>query len=744
MALSQTNLQAKSRATEPRPSEGAVVGVGTKVELKWSPGVNAKAHKVYFGTQEEELSLLDEVKERSYTELPPAEKDKTYYWRIDEVQPDGSAIEGDVWSYSTGKLVAWWKFDEKSGTKVADSSGNGYHGTVIEGEPIWDREGKHGGCLNFDETYGIRIPKEAFSNIDKAVTISVWVNGNENQPDHGNVILKAGAGDRGRPYIVTVHTKWKDNGEVLFKTGRREKDRVTYNATLEEWAGSWNHYAFVKDADKGFQRIYLNGTLVAEEKGTKAPMSGVDAARIGIAPDRFGDQYIGRLDDLRIYNYSLTEQEIGALCPMPAASAPKPANGAVVSSGMGLKLSWRPGTNATTHKVYMGFRPDKMSLLAEVSSPSYDGLAELEKDATYYWRVDEVQDDGSVVTGDVWSFSTGGLIGWWKFDEGSGFQAADSSGMNHHGVLRNMEAGAWVEGKIGSALDFDGIDDYVETTLDIDQGGSTSITMAAWVYPTSTSEGRHQVISSDDVYWDWSLLREGGDWYAFTGDGSWDSGLSVDINKWQHVAVVFKPNEDVVFYKNGQSRSKGAAPVPDRSDNNITIGDNPGPWDEYFAGRIDDVRVYNYAVSDEEIRRLCQGVASSEPGEARPAFRSQIYDNSALDLETGAAVAADALPEAEWPTGFDVAWDNDGGGALMVGPGSGARIVGLPGAKEGNWEEAISMGRKARGILRTSKAKGIMASQSNLAAVLTSEGNLAVIRITDYDERGATLSWHLE
>ncbi|MHC4575613.1 MAG: LamG-like jellyroll fold domain-containing protein, partial [Planctomycetota bacterium] len=74
-------------------------------------------------------------------------------------------------------------------------------------------------------------------------------------------------------------------------------------------------------------------------------------------------------------------------------------------------------------------------------------------------------------------------------------------------------------------------------------------------------------------------------------------------------------NEDVVFYKNRQSRSKGAAPVPDRSDNNITIGDNPGPWDEYFAGRIDDVRVYNYALSDGEIGDICQGGRPGSKGD---------------------------------------------------------------------------------------------------------------------------------
>jgi hypothetical protein len=57
-------------------------------------------------------------------------------------------------------------------------------------------------------------------------------------------------------------------------------------------------------------------------------MTGVEAARIGIAPDRFGDQHIGRIDDLRIYSYALSEDDVAALCDgrepsvMVASTAP--------------------------------------------------------------------------------------------------------------------------------------------------------------------------------------------------------------------------------------------------------------------------------------------------------------------------------------------------------------------------------------------------------------------------------------
>jgi hypothetical protein len=119
-----------------------------------------------------------------------------------------------------------------------------------------------------------------------------------------------------------------------------------------------------------------------------------------------------------------------------------------------------------------------------------------------------------------------------------------------------------------------------------------------------------------------------------------------------------------------------------------------------------------------------------------PSFKTQIYDNSGLDLETGVSVPF----MDEWPALCDVTWDNDEGGALMIKPKSSVRFIAL-GAAE-NWEDAISMARNSLGVLRTSTSKGMFASQSKFAAVLTSEGNLAVIQISEHDaNKGTIYGW---
>ncbi|MHC4500724.1 MAG: LamG domain-containing protein, partial [Planctomycetota bacterium] len=201
--------------------------------------------------------------------------------------------------------------------------------------------------------------------------------------------------------------------------------------------------------------------------------------------------------------------------------------------------------------------------------------------------------------------SAGGPLSHWKFDEGTGSIAHDSVGKNHG----TIHGATWTTGKVGGALSFDG-DGDVQTTLNIDQNGSTDITMMAWIYPTNKSTRQQHVVSSDNGGFDWSILRRHGKWHAFTGDGAWYSGFREDVDKWQHVAVVFKTGKDVIFYKNGEGRSKGSTPSTDPSSNHIAIGNNPG-YRSCLVGKIDEVRIYNKALSAEEIQQLYRAAAGT-------------------------------------------------------------------------------------------------------------------------------------
>ena len=75
-----------------------------------------------------------------------------------------------------------------------------------------------------------------------------------------------------------------------------------------------------------------------------------------------------------------------------------------------------------------------------------------------------------------------GLMGWWRFDEGSGTVAADSSGNNHAGVVSG--SAVWTTGKVNSALDFNG--GYVDLGSDASLNAPPSFTIAAWVKRLNT------------------------------------------------------------------------------------------------------------------------------------------------------------------------------------------------------------------------------------------------------------------
>ncbi|KYK27271.1 hypothetical protein AYK26_04000 [Euryarchaeota archaeon SM23-78] len=191
------------------------------------------------------------------------------------------------------------------------------------------------------------------------------------------------------------------------------------------------------------------------------------------------------------------------------------------------------------------------------------------------------------------------MISYWEFNEGSGTIAADSIGTSN-GTL--MNGPAWTSGKIKSGLRFDGFDDYVSTPLSINQSGSTNITMMMWVYPISNSSGRHQVISTDNGGYDWSVLRDGSTWHVFTGELSRSTGFSIDLNQWQHLAAVFIPGTGVRFYKDAVEVNISYIDV-DTSYDVIEIGRNHG-YGEYFDGRIDEVAIYNRALTKDEIYEL--------------------------------------------------------------------------------------------------------------------------------------------
>jgi parallel beta-helix repeat protein len=194
-----------------------------------------------------------------------------------------------------------------------------------------------------------------------------------------------------------------------------------------------------------------------------------------------------------------------------------------------------------------------------------------------------------------------GLVAHWKFDETSGATASDSSGNGYDGTLQDGPVWRPADGKIGGALEFDGSDDCVDIEpIDFDY----SITYSAWIKPTEIT-GRH--IALGRYYDGYRLGIWNGKYYSLSIQIE-DTGYPVYITDpvagvWAHLALTYD-GITVRYYLNGtEVYTAQASGGLSKTHYPWQIGAN-GKNNNYFKGLIDDVRIYDRALSAAEIEEL--------------------------------------------------------------------------------------------------------------------------------------------
>jgi len=201
-----------------------------------------------------------------------------------------------------------------------------------------------------------------------------------------------------------------------------------------------------------------------------------------------------------------------------------------------------------------------------------------------------------------------GLVAYWGFDEGSGTTAGDGAGPNT-GALTNGPL--WSPGRIDGGLLFDGVDDYVEvpdhSSLDI----TADLTLSAWIKPRSlgqNSQGRIIDKASDDGTVGYVFRVNSSNRIGFQQHGQTGGVLSADavitLNSWQHVVVVVSGGTNVTFYVDGVNRGGGSLTGPIAANAKpLRIG-NRHDGNRMFDGSIDEVRVFDRALTASEVTAL--------------------------------------------------------------------------------------------------------------------------------------------
>jgi len=463
-------------------------------------------------------------------------------------------------AFADPNLIGHWKLDEAYDTAVKDSAGgnDGFkYGAKWTG-------GLVGVALDFDglDDY-VSVPNDVSLNISGAITISAWVNLDVNEGPQcivGKIASGAGYFGGGYHLLFSDDTGLSDGTfRLVFKkaegisgTGignygtNTNWDRVV--SEKNDWqTGVWYHVVAAWDgtADFGSLQMYVNGLQDTNS------IAGQDVIKTNDSTLQMGrslytsplHQLNGKIDDVRIYNRALSSEEIEEL--------------------------YQQATRSVAH---------------------------------------------------------------WKLDESDGITVHDSAGDNH-GILYGAN---WVNGMVDGALDFDGVNDYVSVPNDPNLNISGAITISAWVN-LNVNEGSqcvigkiasgagyfgggyHLLFSDDTGFSDgtFRLVFKKADGIGGTGSGNyginmnWDRVVS-EKNNWQegiwyHVAAAWNGTtglDGMKIYVDGLPDANHTADQhtikTNDSDLQMARSLYTSPLHQ-FDGMIDDVRIYDRALSGQEV-----------------------------------------------------------------------------------------------------------------------------------------------
>jgi hypothetical protein len=282
-------------------------------------------------------------------------------------------------------------------------------------------------------------------------------------------------------------------------------------------------------------------------------------------------------------------------------------------------LKWYPGFYNNSFKVLLDtVSPPKTIVLAATRDSSY-AASSLALDKKYYWFVMGTDSKGNADTSQTWSFTTGsgpavpanGLVAYYPFNG----NAKDESGNGNDGVVNGATGAEDRFGISGLAYRFNGIDNYITSNRPIGISGNAPRTISVWLNVTNAVPGSHFV--------DIGGLMETKENYSFgIGLGNdlentgyyflWGCGYYNDwritnrtptIGKWEHLVVAFD-GAKVRWYFNDSLLGSTFSHTYATVDSMLCIGGLPFTGAIHASVLIDDIRIYNRALSDKEIQAL--------------------------------------------------------------------------------------------------------------------------------------------
>jgi hypothetical protein len=522
-------------------------------------------------------------------------------------------------------LVAYYPFNGNAN----DESGNGNTGTVYGSTLTADRFGSTNSAFKFISDNYIAVPHTPALNISGDMTISAWykTSGSGAPMDYMSIVGKRddAFGIPSSFWCVTIEVSTQRVALCLFNNFS-SLDYHFSSGTIAQ--STWQHVVIVvKDNTSS---IYLDGRLDSSSPIAVPRPSSSKPLMIGWIRDTAptSESFLGSIDDIRIYNRALTGVEISALdAPGSSISAPGlsvPSNGAT-GVAQPVSLGWGAVAGASVYHVQVASDAAFADLVKEQtnsSSTTYT-LPVLAPASKFYWRVRATDGTNFSPWSTGWSFTTAdtglsnGLVAYYPFNG----NANDESGSGNNGTASGATLTADRFGNLNNAYHFNGTDANIQVVAAPSLQSLSNVSVSAWINidPGSTKTF-HNILgkrSSASADFDFTVSHEtpahrvrptarlSGVWTYFDG--------STDIPKgsWHHVVMVYDGATLKSYVDGTNDGTLPATGVLSSVCPNVYIGSTePSIPEGYFQGNIDEVRIYDRALTGVEVSALYNPASS--------------------------------------------------------------------------------------------------------------------------------------
>ncbi len=542
----------------------------------------------------------------------------------------GSAFSDD--GLSDG-LQAYWKFDEGSGKTTQDISPNDIDS--LDWTNVEWTSGKFGNALMLGGTNSCVNFGASNLNLSSELTVSFWLYIEENNSSaYYETILSKGEHVypfmfqiEGNNYIRAV-TRHKIGENPLQPDYIKSKDPIS--------SKTWHHIALTYKP--GSKILYIDGNVSdSNTLCTTNLFLGFPSRSNNIMIGSLtGASIKGKVDEVRIYNRSLSSDEIQALTAANPSAAPVILSVQAMSPS-GITLAWSDNSSDET-----GFRIERsidgisFTQIAEVGANTVtysDTDSSLLACTIYYYRVRSYNDYGNSTYSNIFFAKTQqipaavditkGLQAYWKFDEGSGESTQDSCPNGIDSLAwTNVE---WISDNFGNRALMLGTTNSWVNFGDSNLNLSSELTISFWVYVESNSGSDYEtILTRSDYIYPFTIQIAGDNSIRIRtrhnqGEivNNLDSTNQISPNAWHHVALTYKPGSKILYIDGNVSNSTTLCTTdlflgfPSQV-NNILVGSQSLPRRSRKVG-VDEVRIYNRALSSDEIYELSAPVQNNLP-----------------------------------------------------------------------------------------------------------------------------------